>query len=289
MIGWFFVLLIVLVVVCSYLGASRSRKIVGGELASLHSRPLYHGGYLTIFTVLPALVLMALYAVTSGSFLDGLVTSKFSAQLSELSLPQAEAFLRDAKLAAQGGAFAERASEITKEAAVYLSSQRTLYNGAAVAICSAIAAFGFWFAWSRIAAPLRARHLVERVTLYFLLACSAVAILTTIGIVFSLIFESLRFFQKVPFFDFLFGIHWSPQSAFESANVDPAEIAARNGEVFGAIPLFAGTLLITLIAMLVAAPVGLMSAIYLSDYASQRFRSIAKPIMEVLAGIPTVV
>ena len=118
-----------------------------------------------------------------------------------------------------------------------------------------------------------------------LIACSVVAILTTIGIVLSLIFESLRFFQKVPFFDFLFGTHWSPQSAFEGAGGE----ASANAEVFGAIPLFVGTLLITAIAMLVAAPIGLMSAIYLSDYAAPRFRAVAKPILEMLAGIPTVV
>jgi phosphate transport system permease protein len=90
----------------------------------------------------------------------------------------------------------------------------------------------------------------------------------------------------VPFFDFLFGTHWSPQSAFEGAG---QEGGADNSEVFGAVPLFAGTLLITTIAMLVAAPVGLMSAIYLSDYAAPRFRAFAKPILEILAGIPTVV
>jgi phosphate transport system permease protein len=113
-----------------------------------------------------------------------------------------------------------------------------------------------------------------------------VAVLTTIGIILSLVFESLRFFRMVPLHDFLFGTHWSPQSAFVAAGAEGAEI---NTEVFGAVPLFAGTLLITAIAMLVAAPIGLMSAIYLSDYATRRFRAVAKPVLEVLAGIPTVV
>ena len=125
-----------------------------------------------------------------------------------------------------------------------------------------------------------------------LIAASVVAILTTVGIVFSLIFESYYFFQKVPFFDFLFGTHWSPQSAYEAAGATAEELAEatkRNGEVFGAIPLLTGTLLITFIAISVAAPIGLMSAIYLSDYASHRVRAYAKPVLEILAGIPTVV
>jgi phosphate transport system permease protein len=127
---------------------------------------------------------------------------------------------------------------------------------------------------------------VERVLRAFLIACSVVAILTTIGIVLSLIFESLRFFQQVPFYKFLFGTHWSPQSAFTGAGTEAGDV---NQDIFGAVPLFAGTLLITFIAMLVAAPIGLMAAIYLSDYASKSVRAVAKPVLEILAGIPTVV
>ena len=106
-----------------------------------------------------------------------------------------------------------------------------------------------------------------------LIACSCIAIFTTIGIVLSVLFESLRFFNKVPFTDFVFGLHWSPQSS----------------ESFGAVPIFAGTLLISAIAMLVAVPFGLMSAIYLAEYASSTVRAWAKPLLEILAGIPTVV
>jgi phosphate transport system permease protein len=109
-----------------------------------------------------------------------------------------------------------------------------------------------------------------------------VAILTTLGIVLSVLFESLRFFQSVPFFDFLFGLQWSPQTAMR------ADQAGSSG-AFGAVPVFAGTLLIALIAMLVAIPVGLLAAIYLSEYASSRMRTWAKPMLEILAGIPTVV
>jgi phosphate transport system permease protein len=129
---------------------------------------------------------------------------------------------------------------------------------------------------------LRARNLVERVINVFLILCSLVAILTTIGIVLSLLFEAIRFFTKVPPAEFLFGLQWSPQTAIRADQV------ASDG-AFGAVPLFTGTLLISAIAMLVAVPLGLMSAIYMSEYAPPKVRNTIKPILEILAGIPTVV
>jgi phosphate transport system permease protein len=128
----------------------------------------------------------------------------------------------------------------------------------------------------------RARNQVERVVQYIMIGCASIAILTTVGIVFSVLFESYRFFGHVPATDFLFGTHWSPQTAMR------ADQAGSSG-AFGAVPLFVGTLLISFIALLVAVPLGLMSAIYLSEYASPTLRAYAKPAMEVLAGIPTVV
>lgn len=118
--------------------------------------------------------------------------------------------------------------------------------------------------------------------LTLLFGCSSVAIIVTIGIVFSLIFETIRFFEQVPIFDFLFGLHWSPQTAIT------AEVVGSSG-AFGAVPLITGTLLISFIAMLIAAPLGLASAVYLAEFASKRTRAIAKPLLEMLAGIPSVV
>ena len=129
---------------------------------------------------------------------------------------------------------------------------------------------------------VRARIQVERIIRGFLLSCSMLAIFTTIGIVLSVLFEASRFFQTVSVTEFLFGLEWSPQMAIR-------EDQAGSSGAFGAAPLFAGTLLISLIAMLVAAPVGLMSAIYLSEYARPRVRTVAKPLLEILAGVPTVV
>ena len=137
-------------------------------------------------------------------------------------------------------------------------------------------------AFQTLRPDLRARNALERFLMVVLVICSAVAILTTLGIVLSLLFESLRFFARISPVDFLFGIHWSPQTALRAD-----QVAAEGA--FGAIPLFAGTMLISLVAMLVAVPIGLLSAVYMTQYASNRVRQIAKPILEILAGVPTVV
>jgi phosphate transport system permease protein len=105
---------------------------------------------------------------------------------------------------------------------------------------------------------------------------------TTIGILASVMFETFRFFERVSPAEFLFGLHWSPQTAIR------ADQGGSSG-AFGIVPLIAGTLLITTIAMLIAAPIGLFAAIYMAEYATPRFRNFAKPILEILAGIPTVV
>ncbi len=134
----------------------------------------------------------------------------------------------------------------------------------------------------KITPQFRARNYVERFIKLSLILLSVIAVLTTFGIIMSLLFESLRFFDKVPVLDFLFGLQWSPQTALR------ADQAGQSG-AFGAVPIFAGTFLIMLVAMVIAGPIGLMIAIYLSEYASKSVRKIVKPLIEILAGIPTVV
>lgn len=141
---------------------------------------------------------------------------------------------------------------------------------------------GITIAYLQVKPTFKARFIVERFVMVLLIGSALVAILTTIGIVASLAFESIRFFQQVDVTDFLFGLHWNPQTALRADQVS-------GSNSFGFIPLLAGTLLITFVAMCVAIPLGLMSAIYMSDYASPYFRSFAKPALEILAGIPTVV
>jgi phosphate transport system permease protein len=137
-------------------------------------------------------------------------------------------------------------------------------------------------AGSRISKEFRARQSVERIVTVTIIVCSVIAVLTTAGIVFSLLFESWRFFERVPVSEFLFGLNWEPQIA-----IRPDQSVA--GGAFGAIPVFTGTLLIAGIALLVAIPIGLASAVYLTEYAHKSFRATVKPAIEVLAGIPTVV
>jgi phosphate transport system permease protein len=159
-----------------------------------------------------------------------------------------------------------------------LSRARYGWIGSGVAMLLAFA--GGAFAYSRVQVNFRARTRVERGIMLGLLVASLIAILTTLGIFVSLLWESLRFFAQVPATDFLFGTHWSPQV------IDPKDPGAS----LGAVPLFWGTFFIgAVIAMLVAIPFGLMSAIYLTQYAPPRVRRWMKPLLEVLAGVPTVV
>jgi phosphate transport system permease protein len=175
---------------------------------------------------------------------------------------------------------------------------RPVYHGALLALACVLPGFGLLAveprlalaaaalaaasAWRRITPELRARPWVEATVRALLAACSLVAILATIGIVLSLVFEAARFFDRVPVSDFLFGLEWSPQTAIRADQVG-------SSGAFGAIPVLAGTLLITAIAMSVAVPIGLLSAVYMSEYAGGRARAVLKPLLEILAGIPTVV
>jgi phosphate transport system permease protein len=168
-----------------------------------------------------------------------------------------------------------------------LASSDTGLDGVAAKLAFGIGAIvlaglGFFLARSQLSQDFRARNAVESWVRGFMIAASGIAIVTTLGIVLSLLFETVKFFANYSFFDFLFGTQWSPQVAIRADQV------GQSG-AFGAVPLFVGTLLIMVIAMIVAVPVGLGSAIYLSEYASPRVRSLVKPVLELLAGIPTVV
>jgi phosphate transport system permease protein len=150
-----------------------------------------------------------------------------------------------------------------------------------------LAAGGLWFALKNISSGLRARNFIEKTIRLTLIIASLVSIITTVGIVISILFESMKFFSHVNFFDFITGTKWSPDTAFlEGAGRDGTAAAKPD---FGSVPIFAGTFMITLIALGVAVPVGLLSAIFMSEYATPRIRGLVKPILEILAGIPTVV
>ena len=267
------------------LGRARALSVASGAGVPLHSRPRQHGMLLAIATALPAIILVLAFAIVQPRVENAMLLDRFADGTAGYTVPEREAFLRDARAIAEGGIVSFR--DEMKEAAAVVLSGLSRWGGVLQALLAgALAVAGFVLAYRLIRPRFRARNHVERVIRGALLVCSAVAIATTLGIVLSLIFESFRFFSVVPLHDFLFGLNWSPQSAFRGAG---AAATGTDSTVFGAVPLFAGTLPITAVAMLVAAPIGLMSAIYLSDYASPRVRSVAKPVMEILAGIPTVV
>ncbi|HEV7254325.1 MAG TPA: phosphate ABC transporter permease subunit PstC [Mesorhizobium sp.] len=266
-------------------GRSYARASVGGDVARLHSLPSQHGTFLALVTAGPALLLLVLWTLLSPAVETGIARDRLASSLASLSPTQAEAFLRDARALALGQAVAFLDAAKEAAAGTFRTLGRTSSILEAIAVLALIVS-GFVWGSRQIAPRFRARHRVEGILRVTLLAAATVAVLTTVGIVLSLLFESFRFFAAVPLHDFLFGLHWSPQSAFVGAG---DERGAVNTEIFGAVPLFAGTLLITFIAMLVAAPIGLMCAIYLSDYASKPVRAVAKPVLEILAGIPTVV
>lgn len=163
-----------------------------------------------------------------------------------------------------------------------VAAVQPLARGLVFATVVSVSLVGSALALWKIEPRFLVRVAVERYLGIFLAACSGVAVLTTLGIVFSLFFESLRFFREVPVWDFLFGLKWSPQTALRADQVG-------SSGAFGAIPVLVGTLLITSIAICVAAPIGLLAAIYLVFYAKRGSRAVLKPVLEILAGVPTVV
>jgi len=266
-----------------FAGYRRSISIAenNGGIPSLHSLPRYYGSLSAIWCGLPALVLLLLWFVTKDSVIIQMVIDELPAQYRDLPAGEMSLVVNELKNVAANSLSSASDPAIAVAAENYKAFQAKADN-ILTALCVALALVGFVLALRSIQPKLRARNQVESVMEFFFLLSSCIAILTTVGIVFSVLFESIRFFKMVPAWDFLFGTTWSPQIALR------ADQAGSSGS-FGAIPLFVGTLLISFIAMLIAVPAGLMSAIYLSEYADRRVRSIAKPALEILAGVPTVV
>ncbi len=275
----------ILSVIIFLLGRQRAILVCNGKISLLHSKPSFHGAYLTIISLGPAIFLALLWLIFSNYLSQIYVIGELGEKFSAISPAEQASFLRKSRALANGQLIGQ-SNELIELAALYFEQFQILGNIIISSLSIIIILGGIFIGLRQISPNLRARQFVEKTIFFLLIGASMIAILTTIGIVFSLIFESLRFFSKVPFLSFFFGLNWSPQSAFEGAG---EAASLRNAEVFGAVPVFVGTFLITLIAILIAAPIGLMSAIYLSEYASKKMRSIAKPILEILAGIPTVV
>ncbi|OUS12267.1 phosphate ABC transporter permease subunit PstC [Rhodospirillales bacterium 47_12_T64] len=277
-----FFALLFLAVLGFILGKGRAVALSGQSDQPLHSRLPYYGLYTAIWCGLPSLLIMIGWMVFEPQIAEMLIKSQLKDASTSLSSDRLALAVNDVINLASGGILSRNPDTSILEATenYKLFRQISYFAMAVVAISVSLATlFG---SLRKISPNLRARNKVEKVISVVMMVSSLIAILTTLGIVLSLIFETLRFFDKVPFFDFIFGTHWSPQTALRSDQV------GGSGS-FGAIPLFAGTMLITFICMVIAIPVGLMSAIYMSEYAGKTFRAFAKPILEILAGIPTVV
>lgn len=281
---FYFVLLslILLTVAGYYLGRSRALGAVGGNATKLHSRPHYYGYFVSLWCGIPAVLVLVVWTAMQTSVVESLVQANLTGELAVVQADRMSLVMNDIRNLATGNITSGEITPAVRAAADHYQELQSLGSISQwvviLAICIALLAF----ARSKIDPDMRARTSVEKIIMGLLIVCSTIAILTTIGIVFSLVFESFRFFQKVSPTEFLFGLQWSPQTALRADQVG-------SSGAFGAIPLFAGTMLISFIAMCVAAPIGLLSAIYMAEYAPSKVRGTVKPIIEVLAGIPTVV
>ncbi len=274
--------LLVLSAVGYYLGRARAVASSSGGARKLNSLPSYYGYYVAIWCGLPALILVAIWLMAEPYIIRTIVVANLPDSALSLNPARLELILNDVRNLAAGNIGSGAVDAELLAAADRYRALRSIGLGALSIGAIALAIAGLTFARRRIHPDLRARAGVEGVVKLALIACSAVAIVTTVGIVLSLIFEAIRFFALVSPMDFLFGLEWSPQIALRADQVGAAG-------AFGAVPLFVGTLLISFIAMCIAMPVGLFAAIYTAEYAHPRARAVIKPVLEILAGIPTVV
>ncbi|MBJ3783609.1 phosphate ABC transporter permease subunit PstC [Devosia sediminis] len=272
--------LLILLGVAYQSGWSKGRSLVAANGVTVHSRPQYHGAYVALWAMIPALVVLALWGLFGGGIRHDYIVSLIPVDiLTALDQSGLNLTIGRIEALASGYGVVGEVQPWEQAAGDALRSFQFLTFAAVLILALVSGAGALFYARSRITARQRSRNAVERVVGVVLLICSAVAILTTVGIVASLVTEALRFFSFINPLDFFFGTVWAPNNAGTGGHYGQ----------YGLLPLLAGTLMITAIAMLVAVPVGLMSAIYLNQYADRRVRGVAKPLIEILAGIPTIV
>ena len=248
----------------------------------LRSMPVYHGLYVSLWSTLLPIFLIILLLFFKDSYLNYLVIPFLSEETIDLGIDEilyVKSFLINNISSLNTLISSGFISESDANLLVEKYQETRVISFSSIVLLSIILSF---VSYKKLSVRYDARRRVERILKFIFFIFSTIAVLTTVGIIFSLIFETLRFFSQVGFIDFVFGTHWSPQTAIREDQV------GSSGS-FGAIPLFTGTLLITAVAMSIAAPLGLYSAIFLSQYAKPKTRDFLKPILEILAGIPTVV
>jgi phosphate transport system permease protein len=307
---WLILILAAIAVVGYQMGRSRALKSAGGDRRVLHSLPVYYGSNVAMWAIVPAAAVLFIWMLAQPFF----VNSRVLATLPDTMVSEGSSIglvMSDVRRVADGLDTAVEQGAMSRDEAVSISAEtsdvRERLGEVGVALGSAvspevlkgaqlyrtlnatssmlmtvlvllIALGGAGYAYSRSTANFRARNTVERGVLALLIAAASVAILTTIGILFALLFNTIEFFKLYPAADFFFGTNWAPSFSGRGGASD-----------LGVLPLLWGTFYISFIALLVAVPIGLFSAIYLSEYAGPKVRGIAKPLIEILAGIPTIV
>ena len=280
MAGYLFGFMALAAMLAAFFGAARSRVNRGKATVKTHSRPIYHGLNAAIWTGVPAFVFLLLWLLGQNGVIDMLVLGSYPG-VDAMSGPERDLVISEIRQVASGAIFKEPTPEILA-AVEHLKSLETISTWAMIALVASLCTVGAFLGIRAIETRFRARHSVERAATWFMIFSSLVAILTTAGIVLSLVYEALQFFARVPVTEFLFGLRWEPQIAIRADQV------AGQG-AFGVIPVLFGTFVISMLAMIVAVPTGILSAIYLTEYAGERFRAVVKPMLEILAGIPTIV
>ena len=289
------------------LARGKALSSVGGDQRALHSRPHYYGFSASILTIAPALALMVVWGLGQSTLVQSSVAELIPAsaiaegQIVGLLMGDVQRIANGLDTAVSEGALSSDAAAalstgaddirgilgsvgvalgadvdpaILKAAQSYRAMQSSGATLRMIAVIG-VALLGLAYGFMQTSATYRARNSVERSMRWTLIAAASVAVFTTLGIVFSVIFNTIEFFQLYPAKDFFLSLTWSPSFG--------------GGSELGVFPLLWGTLYISLIALMVAVPTGLFSAIYLSEYASPKVRAFAKPLLEVLAGIPTIV
>ena len=274
--------LLAIMAIAYQIGLSKSRSLAGkgSNSANLHSRPGYYGALVALWCGIPAFLILIVWNMVEPTFLEQVVLNHLPENVSASLDPASLSVVIDRVQAlASGFGVSDTPAAYEVAAAEQLAKFSTIGTFAKLAVVISAALAGLVWAKKHISQEFRARNQVEKMINIGLALCSGVAILTTLGIVMSMFGEAMRFFSFVSPLDFFFGTQWNP--GFSTSG-------SAEGS-YGLLPLLWGTLMVSGIALLVAVPVGLMIAIYLAEYASPRFRSWAKPTIEVLAGIPTIV
>ncbi|NDY73667.1 phosphate ABC transporter permease subunit PstC [Desulfobacter hydrogenophilus] len=267
-----------------FIGRSKAFSVCAaqGGPSALHSRPFYYGILTSIWCAVPALIVFSFWHFFQSTIIMDMVMADLPDQIRSLPDARLNLVVNDIKNIVSGNTVSVQISPAIQAAADHYKSLEMTAHTALGVIITAITMVAIAGICLKITPTLRARNHVEKIVEVLLIACAVLAVFTTIGIVLSVLYESIRFFKIVPVHKFLFGFEWSPQMAIH------AEQIGSSG-AFGVVPIIFGTMLIAGIAMCVAVPLGIMSAIYLSEYANGKFRRIVKPLLGILGSIPTVV